>query len=592
MALSGALALTGCGVGEVAAPTASASGGSRTAVDGVTTTATPTSPAAAPTSTATPTVASAPTDLPTSASAASRFLQKSTFGTTLPEIERLSALGYSGWIDAEMAKAPTLHLPFVRSLYAKLAENGTPSRDWMQWSFWRAAVEGEDLLRQRVAFALSQILVVSMQEPTVSLPMAAAYYDILVRNAFGNYRQLLEEVSLSPAMGTYLSHLGNRKTDLATGRLPDENYAREIMQLFSIGLYELNPDGTVRWDADGRPIETYDFADIQGLAKVFTGFSWGGPDTSPLRFVGGNPDSDRDTIPMQGYADYHESGPKSFLGVTIVTSSPQDSLRQALDILFRHPNVGPFIGRQLIQRLVTSNPSPEYVRRVAAAFADNGRGVRGDMKAVVRAVLLDPEAFVAPRDLAGVDGRLREPILRMTALLRALGATSTSREFRVGSTDAVSTSLGQSPLRSPTVFNFYRPGYVPPNSALSRVRLGGTDRAPVAPELQLTSEISVAGWIATAQGLLNANGGFGAGNDVKPLLAPFAALADRPAELVDRLILLLAPGTQIPASLRDDIVAEVGTIPLPATAQDAARQNRVRLAALLLAASPEFMLQR
>ncbi|MFM1991569.1 MAG: hypothetical protein RJA99_4526 [Pseudomonadota bacterium] len=593
LALATAIVLAACGTEVVDLPTAgtpapgapasaAAPGpGAPTATAGAAAAAVP---AAAP--------AGPPTDLPASPADASRFLTKSTFGTTQAGIDKVSSLGYSGWISAEIAKAPTLHLPFYRAQAAKLGETADPSRDWVLWSFWRAAVEADDVLRQRVAFALSQIFVVSMQDPNIGGAMMASYYDILVRNAFGNYRTLLEEVSLSPAMGTYLSHLANRKSDLAAGRLPDENYAREIMQLFSIGLHELNPDGTVRSDADGRPIETYDFADIQGLAKVFTGFSWGGPDTSAARFVGRAADSARDTIPMQGYPDYHEPGSKTFLGVTIAAASPQETLRQALDVLFRHPNVGPFIGRQLIQRLVTSNPSPAYVGRVAAAFDNNGRGVRGDLAAVVRAVLLDREAFDPPRESSAVNGKLREPVLRMTALLRALDASSTTRDYRCASTDAPANSLGQSPLRSPSVFNFFRPGYVPPNSALSRARLDGSDRVPVAPELQLTNEVSVAGWIATAQALLNANGGFCAGNDVKPALAPLAALADRPAVLVDRLILLLAPAGQVPASLRQDIIDEVSTVTLPPTGQEAARQDRVRLAAMLLAVSPEFMVQR
>jgi len=268
----------------------------------------------------------------------------------------------------------------------------------MQNSFWRNALSGEDVLRQRVAFALSQIFVVSQANPDIKVRLASGYFDVLGRNAFGNFRTLLEEVSLSPAMGIYLSHLGNRKSDLATGRLPDENYAREIMQLFTIGLHELNQDGTVKLDpADGTPMETYGVADIQGLAKVFTGFSWAGPDTSGVRFVDRVVGiSDRYYLPMQGYPQFHEPGPKSFLGRTIDTTDPKDSLKQALDILFNHPNVGPFFGRLMIQRLVTSNPSPAYVGRVAAAFANNGKGVRGDMQAVIRAVLLDPEATNPP----------------------------------------------------------------------------------------------------------------------------------------------------------------------------------------------------
>jgi uncharacterized protein (DUF1800 family) len=540
-----------------------------------------------------PSAPAVPTDLPTSAAEASRFITKSTFGTTQADIDRVMQLGYSGWIDEQFTKPSRTHLANIAEMTATLTETSTQiGPTWMQNSFWRNALTGEDVLRQRVSFALSQIFVVSQMNPDIGVRMAAGYYDILGRNAFGNFRQLLEEVTLSPAMGVYLSHLGNRKTDLATGRLPDENYAREIMQLFTIGLYQLNQDGTVKVDpSDGQPIETYGVADIQGLAKVFTGFSWGGPDTSSARFVNrivGN--SDRDILPMQGYPQFHETGPKSFLGRTINTSTPNDSLKQALDILFNHENVGPFIGRLLIQRMVTSNPSPAYVGRVAAAFANNGKGVRGDMKAVIRAVLLDPEAANPPAEWAIVNGRIREPVLRMTALLRALGATSTSKEFRIDTTDNPANSLGQSPMRAPSVFNFYRPGYVPPNSELSRTRLGAADRVPVAPELQITNEVSVAGWLIAAKGVIDS--GIGSGTDVKPAFAPLTAMAHNPSALVDRLILLLAPANQIPQSLRNEIVTEVLTITLPTTGDAAARLNRVKLATLLLVVSPEFMLQR
>lgn len=555
----------------------------------------PGAPAPAPTPSTDARAGVVPRDLATNDAEASRFVAKATFGSTQAEIDRVREIGYSGWIDEQFAKPATTHLANIAEMTAKLREDaqGVPAR-WVQWSFWRNALTAEDALRQRVAFSLSQIFVVSQADPNIASRMAAGFHDVLVNNAFGNFRTLLEAVTLSPAMGGYLSHRGNRKSDLATGRLPDENYAREIMQLFTIGLYQLNPDGTVKADpSDGMPIETYGVADIQGLAKVFTGFSWAGPDTSSARFVSaaGLGIAERDILPMQGYPQFHETGPKSFLGFTINTSTPNDSLKQALDILFNHQNVGPFIGRQLIQRMVTSNPSPAYVGRVAAAFANNGSGVRGDMKAVIRAVLLDPEAKTPPSEFSNVNGRLREPLLRMTALMRALGVTSTSKEFRIGSTDEAANSLGQSAMRAPTVFNFYRPGFVPPNSELAKVRLGAPDRVPVAPELQITNEISVAGWLIAAKTVID--GAVGDDNDVRTTFAPLVAMAHSPSALVDRLILLLAPGPQIPLDLRNEIVATVSTITLPAGNTDGgARLNRVKLATLLLVASPEFMLQR
>jgi uncharacterized protein (DUF1800 family) len=580
-----ALTVTGCGV-DLPGTVGTANG---TAVS-------PGTPVAAPSPTpaADTPVAVVKRDLPTNDAEASRFVAKATFGSTQAEIDRVREIGYSGWIDEQFGKPATTHLANFAEWTATLLERGEIQGQWVQWSFWRNALTAEDVLRQRVAFSLSQIFVVSQVDTAISPRMAAGYYDVLVNNAFGNFRTLLEAVTLSPAMGTYLSHLGNRKSDLENGRLPDENFAREIMQLFTIGLYQLNPDGTVKTDpADGRPIDTYDVADIQGLAKVFTGFSWAGPDTSYARFISaaGVGIAERDILPMQGYPQHHETGPKSFLGFTINTSTPNDSLKQALDIIFNHQNVGPFIGRQLIQRMVTSNPSPAYVGRVAAAFANNGSGVRGDMKAVIRAVLLDPEANASTAEFANVNGRLREPLLRMTALLRGLGVTSTSQQFRIGDTNAPATSLGQSAMRAPTVFNFYSPSFVPPNSDLAKARLGAPDRTPVAPELQITNEISVAGWLRMAKAVVD--GGVGDRGDVRATFAPLVAMAHSPTALVDRLILLLAPGTQIPLDLRNEIVATVSTITLPASDSDgAARLNRVKLATLLLVASPEFMLQR
>jgi uncharacterized protein (DUF1800 family) len=536
--------------------------------------------------------AGAPKDLPSNTEEASRFVGKATFGATQAEIDRLMKLGYSAWIEDQFTKSSQSHLSDLAVRTATLPESVTniPTQ-WPQQSFWRAALSAEDVLRQRVAFALSQIFVVSQVDTNITPRMAVAYYDVLARNAFGDFRTLLEQIALSPTMGTYLSHLGNRKEDLLTGRLPDENFAREIMQLFTIGLYELNADGTLKLDARREPIETYDADDIRGLARVFTGFSWGGPDTSAARFINRIVgESTRDIIPMQGYAQYHETGPKTFLGTTVTASTPEASLKAALDALVAHPNVGPFIGRQLIQRLVTSNPSPAYVGRVAAAFANNGQGQRGDMKAVVRAVLLDPEAFTPPSDRAAYSGRLREPLLRMTALLRATGARSTSGQFAIGTTDDPGTSLGQSALRAPSVFNFYRPSFVPPNTTLA-------DTGLVSPELQITHEISTAGWINTARSTIES--GIGStvtgftGRDVQSDWAPFLSLAGTPDALVDRLILLLAPG-QVPTDIRNRIRTEVASITIPATEPGAgtARRNRVNLAMLLITASPEFLVQR
>ena len=437
-----------------------------------------------------------PSALPASRSEAAMFLSKATFGPTESDIDRVMAIGYAAWIDEQLATPAASHRARWEAADAAIkaadpmAEAG---QDPVFYSFWKQAISGNDQLRQRVAYALSQIMVISMVDGTVGdNPRAvAAWLDVLGDKGLSNYRDLIEAVSLHPMMGVYLSHLRNQKADARTGRVPDENFAREVMQLFSIGLVELNPDGTAKTNA-GRPIETYGPTDIAGLARVFTGFSWAcpGAPASGCFFNGslnGVSDPDRSFKPMIGYAQYHSTEAKTFLGATIASQSsanPQASLAAALDALHRHPNVGPFIGKQLIQRLVTSNPSPDYVRSVANTFADNGAGVRGDMKAVIKAVLLHPEAL-RTSDTAG---KVREPVLRLSALLRAFNYRSDTGEYRIGNTDNAATSLGQTPLRAPSVFNFYRPGFVPPGTHAAAQNLA-------LPEMQIVHETSAAGYV-------------------------------------------------------------------------------------------------
>ncbi|MET0334027.1 MAG: DUF1800 family protein, partial [Rhizobacter sp.] len=395
-------------------------------------------------------------------------------------------------------------------------------------------------------------------------------------------------VTLHPMMGVYLTHLRNQKEDLVSGRVPDENYAREVMQLFTIGLYELNNDGTLR---NGRATETYTHADIQGLAKVLTGFSWyAGPnagDRTNRRFLGNDAHADRDWQPMQAYNNYHSTSEKSFLGRTIAaggTANAEADLRTGLDTLFNHPNVGPFFCKQLIQRMVTSNPSPAYVGRVAARFNNNGTGVRGDMKAVFRAILLDPEA--RNPDLTSPSyGKVREPILRVSHFLRAFKARSTSGNFTgIDNTDAPNNALSQTAMRSSSVFNFYRPGYTPPNSAAATAGL-------VSPELQLANEVSVAGYLNYLRNnWLTVN----AGRDIQLDFSTEMALANDANLLVDRLNLLLLSG-QMSTALRDQIVTAINGRTIPTTNQtniDNARRDRVFIGILLTMASPEYIVQK
>jgi uncharacterized protein (DUF1800 family) len=522
-------------------------------------------------------------DQPTQAQA-SRMLTQSTFGPNMASIDQLSASGYTAWFDEQFAKPQTLHRTYMDSIQAT---GVTLGQDQFFQSFWQQAASGDDQLRQRVAFALSQIFVVSFQDSTIAnYPRGvASYYDTLASNAFGNYRDLLEAVSLHPMMGIYLTSMRNQKE--SGTRVPDENYAREVMQLMSIGLVELNQDGTPKL-SNGKPIETYSNADITGMAKVFTGWSWAGPDKSSTRFFGGAADPNRDWQPMQSYPQYHSTSAKSFLGVTIAaqtSAAPEASLKTALDRLYNHPNVGPFIGKQLIQRLVTSNPSPQYVARVAAAFANNGQGVRGDMKAVIKAVLMDAEARSDSGAASANAGKLREPVVRLANWMRAFNAASASSKFLLSSLDDPLFALGQSPMRSPSVFNFYRPGYVPPNTSIANAGL-------VSPEMQITGDTSVVGYLNFMRDVIP--NGTGSGRDVKADYTAELALADAPDRLLDRINLLLM-SNQMSSTLRNQILAAVNSVTIPTnnpTTAATARKNRVSLAIFLAMASPEYIVQR
>lgn len=517
---------------------------------------------------------------------ASRFLQQATFGPRPDEIEALTRSDFNRWLNTQFDTRQTLFLKDIEPEHLKLEKGKNLNQELFFRTFWKHAATAPDQLRQRMAFALSEIFVISFEGMLdVKIRGVASYWDMLGRNAFGDFRTLLEEVSRHPMMGIYLSHLKNQKEDPAKGRVPDENFAREVMQLFSIGLYELNIDGTLKL-RDGKPIESYDNEDITGLAKVFTGFSYGGPGVTDPHFHNQGLEPRWDILPMKGYPKFHSTSPKDFLGTTIkpqTIADPEGDLKIAIDRLFNHPNVGPFFGKQLIQRLVSSNPSPAYVKRVALAFNDNGAGVRGDMQAVVRAVLLDLEAR------QDNPGKLREPVLRLSQWMRAFNARSTSGDFLIGNTDNPGFSLGQSPLRSPTVFNFYRPGYAPPGTAIARANL-------VAPEMQIVSESSVAGYANFIQTTIEAGVGRAEGGkrDVQADYSAQMAIADSAEKLVDALDLLLT-GKRLSTASRTRIVDAVTTISIPANNPanvEAAKRNRVRLATLLIMVSPDYLVQK
>lgn len=543
-----------------------------------------------------------PPPVPPTSAEAGKLLTQATFGPTDTLISQVQAQGLAGWLDGQLALGgdPTAHVTYLDARLAQLRQtnpNATLNGNHVYESWWRQASTAPDQLRQRVAFALSQIFVVSLLDPTVDARGVGSYYDMLTRNALGNFRTLLEDVTLHPMMGRYLTYLANQKEDAAGTRTPDENYAREVMQLMTIGLVELNADGTVRTNAQGEPISTYTPADIAGLAKVFTGLSWYSPTPSNNTFFGRNADVDRSVRPMIWYDVYHSTSQKAFLGTTIAPSTTVDGpgdLKVALDRLFNHPNVGPFIASRLIQQLVTSNPSPAYVGRVAAVFANNGAGVRGDMRAVVRAVLLDPEARNLGDASSATFGKLREPVIRLATWIRAFGATSQSGNWLITSTSA-NTSLAQTPLASPSVFNFWRPGFVPPSST----ELGS--RNLLAPEMQVVDEVTVAGYLNTMQSVVDQGIGStppgGSGRDVRSAYAAELPLAETPSALVDRMNLLLFYG-QMSQALRDRITAAVTSVAIPSGANvtqaqiDAARLNRVKTAVYLSMSAPEFIVQR
>ena len=518
-----------------------------------------------------------------------RFLNQATFGATEAEAQALIAQGYEAWIDQQLQRPASLELPHVQQAFLSYP----PGADFTRLhedriDIWlRHALRAPDQLRQRVAFALSEILVISQLSPLVGYPWGSTgYYDTLARNAFGNYRTLMEDVTLHQAMGVYLSMLGNQKPDTLRNIRPDENYARELMQLFTIGLVELNLDGSVRRDSQGRAIPTYDQQVIEGFAHVYTGWTYAGAPS----FAGAFPTIANQVMPMQAYAEQHDTGAKrvlSYPGAAFTQipagQTPAQDLDDALDNIFRHPNVAPFISKQLIQRLVTSNPSPQYVERVARVFENDGAGRRGELDAVVKAILLDPEARNAPANANA--GKLGEPVLRLTRIWRAYGAASSSGKLNVQN---IPGFIGQGPLQAPSVFNFFSPFYAPPGEIL--------EQGLVAPEMQLATEyltslltnyffiLSFCYNDAPVQGC----------PAVPPEIAQDLVIIDTSAEralatdpqaLVSRIADKLAGGS-ISATLRAQAVAMVQAVPASETSL------RVAEALYLISTSPELALQR
>lgn len=523
---------------------------------------------------------------PESDSDAARFLLQAQFSASDSEIASVRSLGYAGWLNAQMNLTESSADTGTSWLDARGYDIPLSTQNYFvsstgDFMIWHQLMAGSQPVRQRLALALSEIFVVSMAGLDNYWPayQIAGYWDLLTANVFGNFRALLEAITLNPAMGAYLSTRGNKKEN-SSGRLPDENYAREIMQLFTIGLYQLNNDGSLKKNASGLPVETYTALDISNLARVFTGYSW---DYSQVTYATVSwttqkiPSTEFTRARMKFTASDHSTLAASFLGTSIAAGTDGASaLKTALDTLFNHPNVGPFFARQMIQRLVTSNPSAAYISRVASAFANNGSGVRGDLKAVWRAILTDSEART--QTISTTFGKLREPMIRFVQWARSFNADDlVNGEWKIYDTSA-DASLSQSPLHAASVFNFYRPGYVPPHTAIA-------DQGLVAPEFQIHNESSTASYINFMTGVI-ANGY----SNVKADYSALLPLANDIAKLVDWLNLHLT-ARQLTTATTDLISSTLGAA-ATAASDDAKRLSVIKQAILLVMCSPEYLVQK
>jgi uncharacterized protein (DUF1800 family) len=507
---------------------------------------------------------------------APRFLTQATFGPTTADIGALESMGYSAWIASQMALPETSHRAATDADAAKFPPTGkfSVSQGNRQAAWWLISLTAPDQLRQRVAFALSEIFVTSdvASQLANQADGLANYYDLLANDAFGNFRTLLQDVTLSPAMGNYLNMLKNAKANAAKGTSADENYAREVQQLFTIGLNELQPDGTLKLDATGLPIPTYDQDEVVQTSNVFTGWAYHSAASNPS-FYGTAADFDD---PMMLYPTYHDESQKTIINGIVIPANQDGAsdLKAELDALFNHPNTGPFICSQLIQRLVTSNPSPAYVYRVAQVFANDGTGTRGNLGAVVRAILLDYEAR-SPALLANAGyGKLKEPLLRMTGLYRAFGAAAQDGRFAILNAQV---ALGEAALRSPTVFNFFDPGYVQQGTLASA--------GLFAPEFEITTATTT---LSVPNSIYSAiyTPATPAATTIVLNLSSLTANSSNPTAMVATLNQLLC-ANGMSAQTQQQILAALGSIPTstpPATA--------AQMALYVAATSPDAAIQR
>ena len=516
---------------------------------------------------------------PISMQEASRFLSMATLGADYEEIVKVSEGGRMNWLQDQFDQPIGYNLPFTLDLKSRVNDKDrVDTFAFRRYSWWQQVMTSPDILRQRVAFALSEIFVVSDRlDILAGHPEGmSSFYDVLLENAFGNYRDLLYDVTLHPAMGVYLNHMNNKKADPEKGRFPDENYARESKQLLSIGLDELNPDGTIQTDSMGFPIPTYDNSDISEFARVFTGL------------VSAEPRTEEEYInlidPMVMIEDFHDTGEKTLLNGQVVPAgqSGLKDISDAVDNLFNHPNTGPFICKQLIQRLVTSNPSPGYVERVGNVFADNGEGVRGDLKAVVTAILLDDEATDPGQTANPRFGKFHEPWVRYVSLMRQFNATTPDNFYYNGGYTA-QFFINQHVGSSPSVFNFFLPDFRP-NGIIG-------DNNLFAPEFQIMTSSTMLNYPNLLFIMLFEEELFSLPDPdffffpVNQPVFDFSdelALAGDPAALVDRLDLILTYG-QMSEGMKQIII--------DAISQLEEQQFRVEAALYLFMISPEYVVQ-
>ncbi|MCU0317379.1 MAG: DUF1800 domain-containing protein [Fimbriimonadaceae bacterium] len=520
-----------------------------------------------------------------------RFLTQSAFGADLLTLQEVQNRGFEGWMNNQFTRPKG----YLQPLIINLRNSGQPiyhtATKMVLWDqVMRPNTSQPDPLRQRVAYSLLQIFVISQQVDALSLNSegVAHYYDRLLDGAFGNFKDLIRDVTLHPCMGVYLSHRGNRKGDPSINRFPDENFARELMQLFTIGLYQLNQDGSRVLDGNGNPIPTYTNSDITEYARIFTGYQFGGPQNNSFYWAGENY-----IHPMKLWDREHDLNPKRLLdgswtpqrtfnpNATDTGAAAHADLELALDSLFNHPNVGPFIGHLLIQRLVTSNPSPAYISRVAGAFNNNGQGVRGDMKAVIKAILLDEEARSYFATTSATSGKKREPYLTLFNLAKAFDARPPSGNWE--SATYLYNWMLQEPFDSPSVFNFYLPAYRPPGPMIQQGLTG--------PEFQIMTAVTTSGLANLNYKFIHnylATWGADPQNQIKLDVSTFLPLAVDEDILVHRLADRLLDRRLSPSSSRI-IRQAVGQIP---TTGATWQRDRINMALYLLTSTPDFQIQK